>query len=333
MLTQASLKTQAENPSEARYAELWGDIDRLQALADDDDRIAQFLVGLQILLDPSQDNSEGVRLLQASGASMWYPAFIALAAHFRQEGDEANANRYANWAAEEGHLLGWALDYAQCVGAAHLPFAKYRFNEAFDRYCHFHRMRTLRPDEEFAADVLLTRLLLATWHTEHPLALPQIERLEAVAGGEELPFTRYVAFRAMAHDVPTLQPAWFADLLPRHAPMRAAYREVFYEMGCKAFHEGSSAAKDHWQVAEQFGDPLARRALQKLNPQHGQPLVTERRGLMSIKVPALEFADIDWSALYEEALHQAPDLPFPSLPHWHLTDWIRQHLHVKQRKN
>ena len=71
MLTQASLKTQRENPSEARYAALWSDIDRLQALADDDDRIAQFLVGLQILLDPSQDNSEGVRLLQASGAFMW----------------------------------------------------------------------------------------------------------------------------------------------------------------------------------------------------------------------------------------------------------------------
>lgn len=334
MLTKASLKTKDENRSEELYAELWRDMNRLQVLADDDDRIAQFLIGLHILLDHSQDKNEGVRLLQASGASMWYPAFIALTCHFRAAGDEANANRYASWAAEEGHLLGWALDYSKCTDVAQWPLAKYRFNEAFDRYSHFQRTRTLRPDEELAADLLLSRYLLAAWHSEQHLSLPQIERLEVVAGSHSLVFTRYVAFRALAHDVPKLQPNWMADLLPIHAPMHTAYREVFYEMGCKAFHEGNSTAKDHWQVAEQFGDPLAQRALREHNPQHGHPLVTERRGLLTIKAPAPVFEDIDWSALYQEALvlHQSPDVPFPNVPHWHLTDWIGARLHLKRQK-
>lgn len=332
MLTTISA-TLHKNRAEELYATLWGDLDRIHALADDDDRIAQFLAGLHNLLCHPSDKDEGIRLLHASAASMWYPAFIALALHFRAEGDEGNANRYASWAAEQGHPLAWALDYSKCSDVAQLPFAKYRFTEQVDRYTHFQQARTLRPDEEFAADLLLARFLLAAWRAEHQLSHSHIERLQTVAGTPHLPFTRYVAFRAMAHDAPKLQPDWLTDLLPSQAPVHAAYREVFYEIGCKAFHEGSDKTKEIWKLAEQFGDPLAQRVLQEFDLQHGRPLTTERRGLLTILLPEIRFEDIDWSSLYQDALHQSPDVPFPEVPHWHLTDWIRAHLHLKRRKD
>lgn len=315
------------------HLKLWSDLERIHALADDDDRIAQFLAGLHMLLCNPDDKGEGIRLLQESAASMWYPAFITLTLHFRFEGDENNANRYASWAAEQGQPLAWALDYSKCSDVAQLPFAKYRFNEAVDRYTRFQQSQTLRPDEEFAADLLLARYLLATWRVERQLNYSHIERLQAVSGTHHLPFTRYVAFRAIAHDKPKLQPDWIADLLPFHAPIHTAYREVFYEIGCKAFHEGSDKTKEIWKIAEQLGDPLAQRVLKEFDLQHGRPLNTERRGLLSIKIPEIGFDDIDWSALYQAALDQTPDVPFPSIPHWHLTDWIREHLHLRRRKH
>ncbi|MER2528735.1 MAG: hypothetical protein ABTR07_12470 [Candidatus Competibacter denitrificans] len=334
MLTTTLLakSTTTKDDSQELYVTLWGNLDKIHALADDDDRIAQFLAGLHALLCHPKDKEDSVRLLRASAAAMWYPAFIALTLHFREEGDEENANRYADWAAEEGQFFGWALDYSKCNDTTQWPFAKYRFNERLDRYTRSQRARALRPDEEFAADLLLARFLLAAWHAEHQLTFSQIERLQSVTGTDRLPFTRYVAFRAMAHDVPTLHPDWATDLLPTHAPIRASYREVLYEMGCKAFHEGNDAAQNHWKIAAQFGDPLAQRALQAFDPQHGRPLVTERRSLLTISPPTLGFDDVDWSALYQDALHQSPDVPTLEMPHWHLTDWLREHLRLKRRK-